>query len=250
MKVTVIGSGTALPSARRRSPALAVEAGGERLLFDCGPDTLHGLARTGIRHQEIDRILVTHFHPDHTLGLPHFLFASRYDPRPREKDLWIAGPEGLDGLLDSFRSIYPGWLEEREYRVRVKILAPSGWETEGWKLTAAPVLHNPESLAYRLEDREGGVLVYGGDTGPCDSLVELARGADLLILESSFPASLVTPAHLSPEAAGSIARRAGAKRLLLTHLYPPCDEIDPAALARKEFGGEVIVAEDGLTLQV
>ncbi len=250
MKVTVIGSGVAVPSARRLAPALVVEAGGEKLLFDCGPDTLHGLLLAGLSHQEIDRIVISHFHPDHTLGLPHFLFASRYELRPRQKDLWLAGPPGLDGLLASFRTAYPGWLEERGYRLEVKILSLPCWETEGWRLSAAAVNHNPESLAYRLENRSGRSVVYSGDTGESDSLVRLARGADLLIVESSFPADLVPPSHLSPEAAGRLARRAGVGRVLLTHLYPPCEGIDPAALCRREFEGEVSVAEDGMVVRV
>ena len=99
MKVTVIGSGVAIPSPRRLAPALFVRSGGENLLFDCGPDTLHGLARAGLDHREVDRIMFSHYHPDHTLGLPHFLFASRYELHPRKKDIWLAGPPGLRRLL-------------------------------------------------------------------------------------------------------------------------------------------------------
>jgi ribonuclease BN (tRNA processing enzyme) len=246
-RVTVIGSGVALPSLRRRSPGLLVETAEEKILFDCGPDILRGLLRAGIDYREIDRILVTHFHPDHTLGLPHLLFATRYALRPREKDLWIAGPPGLAELLEKFRGIYPAWLEEKGYRLREHIIRGGRWSGADWKLQAAPVDHNPESIAYRLE-AGGRSVVFSGDTGSCDSLVELSRGADLLVCEASFPEKMALPKHLTPARAGEVARRAGVKKLLLTHMYPPCDRIDAVAAARREFNGPVLRAEDGMTI--
>ena len=70
LRVTVIGSGVALPSLRRRSPGLLVETRREKLLFDCGPDILRGLLNAGVSYQEVDRILITHFHPDQ-IGRAH-----------------------------------------------------------------------------------------------------------------------------------------------------------------------------------
>ncbi len=247
--VTVIGSGVALPSLRRRSPGLLVETAREKLLFDCGPDILRSLLNAGLSYREIDRILITHFHPDHTLGLPHFLFATRYALRPREEDLWIAGPPGLEELLEKFRGIYPVWLEEKGYRLREHTIRGNRWSGADWKLKTAPVEHNPESIAYRLE-AGGKSVVFSGDTGPCDSLIELARRADLLVCEASFPEEMALPKHLTPSRAGEVARRAGVKKLLLTHIYPPCDKIDVVKEARREFPGPVLRAEDGLKLVV
>lgn len=250
MKITVIGSGVAVPSLRRLTPGLVVEVGEEKILFDCGPDILHGLLEAGITHQEIDRIFITHFHPDHTLGLAHFLFASRYELRPRRKDLWLAGPPGLKKLLGDFKDIYPGWLEETEYRLFVHIVSGNEWSGPGWEVKTAPVVHNPESIAYRLEDKRGRSVVYSGDTGYCDSLIELAKGADLLIAECSFPDIVDISTHLSPNKAGRIARRAEVKKVLLTHMYPPCDEIDVVKECQREFPGEVIRAEDGMIVEI
>jgi ribonuclease BN (tRNA processing enzyme) len=81
-----------------------------------------------------------------------------------------------------------------------------------------------------------------------DSLVELARGADLLVLECANPFKV--PGHLTPEEAGHVAAQAGVKRLVLSHFYPPCDEMDVVALAAKKFTGEIIRAEDGMRLEV
>lgn len=229
---------------------MVVEVGEERLLFDCGPDIMRGLLSAGYRHQEIDRILITHFHPDHTLGLAHFLFASRYELEPRTRDIIIAGPRGLTELLEGFNRIYPKWLEGKEYRVLVHEIVKNEWAGDGWKLRTGPVQHRPESIAYRLSDEWGRSVVYSGDTGYCDSLIELARGTDLLVCECSFPDVVDIPTHLGPTKAGRIAARAGVKKLLLTHLYPPCDEIDVVSRCRREFRGEVVKGEDGMVVGV
>ena len=250
MKITIIGSGVVMPNLRRRSPGLVIEAGEEILLFDCGPDILRGLLSAGYRHQEIDRILISNFHPDHTLGLAHFLFASWYDLEPRSRDIMIAGPPGLSDLLEGFYSIYPGWLEGKDYRVVVHEITGNEWSGKGWKVRSGPVKHNPESIAYRLEDDSGKVVVYTGDTGYCESLVELARGADLLISECSFPNAVDLPAHLNPSQVGRIARKAGVRKVLLTHMYPPCDETDIVEECGREFKGEVIQGEDGMIVEI
>lgn len=250
MKVTIIGSGVAIPNLRRRSPGLVIEAGEEKLLFDCGPDILRGLLAAGYQYQEIDRILITHFHPDHTLGLAHFLFAARYDLKPRKKDILIAGPAGLSNLLKGLFAIYPGWLEGDNPRVLVHEITGNEWSGMGWKLRTGPVRHNPESIAYRLENEDGKVIVYTGDSGYAESLIELSRDADLLISECSFPDSIDLPTHLNPSKAGWIARKAGVKKALLTHFYPPCDEVDVVEECSREFKGEIIRAEDGMVLNV
>jgi ribonuclease BN (tRNA processing enzyme) len=113
------------------------------------------------------------------------------------------------------------------------------------RIRSAPTNHTEGSLAYRVE-AEGRSLVYSGDTDESDSLVALARGADLLVLEAANPFKV--KGHLTPAEAGRLAARAGVGRLLLTHLYPPCDTVDVAALAGLEFSGEILRAEDGLQL--
>jgi ribonuclease BN (tRNA processing enzyme) len=129
-------------------------------------------------------------------------------------------------------------------------LAPDGPDEvrqEGLVIKSAPTNHTEGSLAYRVE-ADGRSLVYSGDTDESDSLVDLARGADLLVLEAANPVKV--PGHLTPAEAGRLAARAGAARLLLNHFYPPCDAVDVVALAAGEFAGEVIRAEDGLSLTV
>jgi len=117
-----------------------------------------------------------------------------------------------------------------------------------FKLFFAHAKHSPESLAYRLEDLQGRSMVYSGDTGFSEEVIELARGTDLLILECSFPDRLELDGHLTPSSAGRMASLAGAKRLILTHFYPECLGTDIAAQCRKTYGGELILARDMLAV--
>ena len=115
------------------------------------------------------------------------------------------------------------------------------------RVKSAPTNHIDGSLAFRLEAGSRS-LVYSGDTDESDSLVALAQGADLLVLEAANPIKI--PGHLTPTEAGRLAARAGVRRLLLTHFYPPCDEVDVVALAAREFSGEILRAEDGLRVDL
>jgi ribonuclease BN (tRNA processing enzyme) len=90
-----------------------------------------------------------------------------------------------------------------------------------------------------------GRLVYTGDTGPSSELARWAADCDLLLAECSLPESMAMDIHLTPERAGDLAREAGAKRLVLTHFYPPVETSDPAKLAGKRFKGPVTAAKDG-----
>jgi ribonuclease BN (tRNA processing enzyme) len=93
-------------------------------------------------------------------------------------------------------------------------------------------------------------VTVSGDTDVTDELVHLARDTDLLVCESSMPDDLKVRGHLVPSEAGKIAASARAKRLLLTHFYPPCDEVDVVAQAAAVFSGEIIRAEDLMVLAV
>jgi ribonuclease BN (tRNA processing enzyme) len=99
-------------------------------------------------------------------------------------------------------------------------------------------------VAFRLTGPGGKRLVYSGDTDDSEPLADLARQADLLICEASFPESRKVPGHLTPALAGAIAARAGVRRLMLTHFYPVCAETDIAAECRRTYSGPLILARD------
>jgi ribonuclease BN (tRNA processing enzyme) len=251
MELIVVGSGTGVPSLRRGSPCLAVKAAGRLLVLDLGSGSVRALLRLGLNFSAIDVLALTHLHPDHVGDLIPFLFATRYSlGYTRREPFRLLAARGFARFHQRLQEAFSGWVEPPPGLMELRELAPDGPDevrAEGLLIRSAPTNHTDGSLAYRVE-AEGRSLVYSGDTDESASLVELARGADLLVLEA---ANLVkVPGHLTPGVAGRLAAAAGVTRLLLTHFYPPCDEVDVVALAAREFSGEILRAEDGLSLTV
>lgn len=251
MELIVIGSGTGVPSMRRGSPALAVRAAGRVLVLDLGAGTLRSMLRHGLDFNQIDILALSHRHPDHIGDLVPFLFATRYElGYTRREPFWLLAAQGFAEFLERLRYAFGDWVEPPAGLLKLRELSADGpdeMEWEGLQVKSAPAKHIEGSLAFRLE-AESRSLVYSGDTEESDSLADLAQGADLLVLEAANPFKI--PGHLTPVEAGRLAARAGVQRLLLTHFYPPCDEVDVAALAAGEFSGEVLRAEDGLRIEI
>jgi ribonuclease BN (tRNA processing enzyme) len=109
--------------------------------------------------------------------------------------------------------------------------------------------HSEASIGFRVE-AGGKSLVYSGDTDYCANIVRLGQNADLLILECSFPDERKAEGHLTPAIAGRIAREASCKKLLLTHFYPVFQGHDIRKESRKEFSGEILLAEDGMKITI
>ena len=254
MEIILLGSGTGIPLNYRASPSLALMIGADPILFDMGPGTMGQLIRAGIDHEIIRRIFITHFHPDHTADLIHLMFATR-NPSilKRRKPFVIAGPCGIKEFIHRLQNAYGHWLilppeimgvEELDFGSKMEK------NYHSFRITVMPTKHSPESIAYRVDGTSGKSLVYSGDTGFCNEIVDLAKGANLLILECSFPDGQEIEGHLTPSQAGSIASLAGAKRLLLTHFYPECLATDITAQCRKTFGGELILGNDLLHIRI
>jgi ribonuclease BN (tRNA processing enzyme) len=251
MELIVLGSGTGVPLLRRGSPALAAKAAGRLLMLDLGSGAMRALLRYGLSFSEIDLIALTHLHPDHIGDLVPFLFATHYSlGYARREPFTLLAARGFADFHGRLKAAFGKWVEPPAGLMRLKELSPDSPEATPWEgmfIKSAPTNHIEGSLAFRLE-AGGRSLVYSGDTDESDSLVELAQGADLFVCESANPFKV--PGHLTPEEAGRLAARAGVKRLLLTHFYPPCDEVDIVALAAREFSGEIFKAEDGLILTI
>ena len=93
-------------------------------------------------------------------------------------------------------------------------------------------------------------IVYTGDTGLSEALAVWARGCDLLVCECSLPSAMAIREHLTPEQCGELAAAASPKRLALTHLYPPVEQVDIRALVGAHYGGPVTIATDGSTFEI
>ncbi len=119
----------------------------------------------------------------------------------------------------------------------------------GVRLSCLRVPHTPESVAYSIEQGERRI-VYSGDTGPSDQLAAWARGCDLLLCECSLPAAMQIPEHLTPEQCGALAAAAAPKHLVLTHFYPPVEQVDIRAIVGSQYTGPVTLAMDGWQVEI
>lgn len=247
MELVVLGSGTVAPSAHRTAPAHWVTCGEVRLLLDCGAGTLHTAVKHAIPWHDVTHVAVTHFHPDHWGELPMLLFALKWGTLPaRSARLRLIGPAGLSTRMTVLAGALGDWVLEPGYPLEVVEIAAGGsLKLAGQaSLEACKTPHTEESLAYAVRDGQAR-LVYTGDTGPSDDLARWATGCDLLLSECSLPDTQAIAIHLTPTQAGTLARAAGARRLVLTHFYPAIEGTDPASVAARAFGGEVLAANDG-----
>ena len=252
MRITVVGSGTVVPRLERRQSCVVVETGGETLVFDLGSGAMRGMIAAGVDPFEVDRIFFTHFHPDHTVDVVPLLFSFKYGAeQPRATPLHVSGPEPFSDFWASILSVWGDWMSGH-YPTHVRELdrrCPSPADLAGCRLSWAPANHRPESIAYRL-DSDGGAFVYTGDTEYSASVVELARGAHTLLIECTSPDENPIPGHLTPKGVARIAHEASVERVVLTHLFPAVDTPDLASKIEQDYEGEVVVARDGLNLEV
>jgi len=217
-----------------------------------GPGIIRRLCEAGIDTRSIDVVLITHFHADHVSDVAPFLFACNYAYGPvRSSRFWLAGPQGLEKFFAALVQAYGHWVIPSGDRLIMKELDADNNDEMTVRdvvIKSAPAPHSYPSLSYRVESG-GASIAISGDTDVSDHLVALAESTDILICECSLPERLKAPGHLTPSEAGAIAQGARAKRLILTHFYPPCDEADVVQEAAREFSGEIIKAHDHLVVE-
>ena len=252
VNVTIVGTGTASLRLRRRQSCVVVETGAETLVFDLGFRAVRGMRRFGIHPSRVDRVFFTHFHGDHTVDVVPFLLWRRLGARDigrtsPSRPFSMSGPEPFLRFWGSWGR----WLLEGSPAEISELPRGHGGPLElpGCGLTWAPSEHRPESIAYRL-DSDRGSFVYTGDTGYAESVVELARGAHMMLIDCTFPDDRPFPGHLTPTGVARIASEADVGRVILTHISPQAERLDLVSAVASRYAGEVVVAEDGLRLDV
>jgi ribonuclease BN (tRNA processing enzyme) len=247
MELIILGSGTGVPSLRRGAPAALLKIEYKNLLIDIGSGTLQKTLRFGISYLDLDALILTHLHPDHTSDLVPFFFACKYSLAPRTKELYLIGGKGMREFYERLKEVYGHWVKADSFKLHIQEAPRGKRDLLGICFATFPLQHTRSSIGLRFE-HEGKVLAYSGDTDYCQELIEMGRGADLLVLECSFPNERKIQGHLTPKLAGKVAKEAEAKKLVLTHFYPPCDEADIISQCREEFSGEIVLAEDLMVL--
>jgi len=254
IKVTILGSGTCVPSLKRSSCSVLMQVGTSKLLFDSGPGTMRRLLEAQSTIFDISHIFYSHFHPDHSGEFVPFIFATKYpDSNQRTTPLTAGGGQGFLGFYEKLKTVYGHWIELAPGLLNVIEFdnkRPDTRQFEDFEVKTAPVAHNEESIAYRITSAEGHSVVYTGDTDHTDTIIDLAKDTDLLICECALPDRFRVKGHLTPSLAGDLAAKANVRKLVLTHFYPQCDQADIAAECRKTYSGPLVLAEDLMQLEV
>lgn len=252
MKVVLLGTGTGIPDPKtpRGYAGIYVKAGREHLLLDAGPGTLKQLMRIGVSSLDLNRLFLTHFHPDHCLDLVSILFAMRIPYPARTRPFTVYGPRGLTRLYRQLNTAFHRWIEPKTYRLTLKELGETTLTLPGCTVRSERMNHaEGRALGYRLESA-GRAIAYSGDTDACEAIVALGRRADALILECSMPDERKVAGHLTPTACGRIAAAAQARRLVLTHFYPIVHLATARRRIRRLYAGRLTLARDLQTLRL
>ncbi|MFN3504828.1 MAG: MBL fold metallo-hydrolase [Caldimicrobium sp.] len=250
MRITILGSGTGWITSKRSSPAYLVSRDNFHLLLDFGPGTLRQLLKIGLNLNDITAIFISHFHPDHISDLIPFLFATRYRlGYQRKEGFELIVHKNFLELYEGLKKAFGHWVCPPEDLMKLKLVSESSSFTIGpFRAQTIGVNHNPESLAIKLEVNEK-TLVYSGDTGFCEDLIEFSKGVTLLILECANSENVLAPGHLSPKEIAEIAGKANPETLILTHFYPHSENPN-LEIIKEKFEGKIILAEDFLTLEL
>ncbi|MBM4055394.1 MAG: MBL fold metallo-hydrolase [Planctomycetes bacterium] len=249
MELIIIGSGTGVPSKTRAYPCTLIKVKNKHLVFDTGPGSLRQLFLAGVTYTDIDSIYYSHFHPDHSLDLVSFLFAMKYESPARTKPLYVTGPPGLREFHQGLVSVYGNTIIPKTFELHLKEIEKGRLTYDGWEISVEPLKHSSRSIGYRIESSEGASITYSGDTDYCDGIIRLAKNADLLVLECSFPNDQKVEGHLTPRLCAQIAQEARCKKLILSHFYPVCSEMiknNKHLLAELNviYNGMIVFAED------
>ena len=241
MRLTVLGSNGTYATPGRPTSGYLVSNADTRIWLDAGTGTFCALLDL-VSPAELDAVIISHAHPDHSADLFALYHWLRFSPGAGSR-LALFVPEGL---AERFEAFLTGPLEEV---FDVRIPAPVE-EVGSFTVRFARADHSVPTLQVRF-DAAGDSLAYSADTGlECD-LVELARDVDVLLSEATYQGNDKDFAqHLTAREAGGIAARAGAARLVLTHLVPTLEAGQTISEAAEVFAGEILVATPGLEVEV
>ena len=221
MQLQFVGCGDAFGSGGRFNTCFHVTGERANFLIDCGASSLIALKRLSIARNEIQAILVTHFHADHFGGLPFFMLDSQFFSK-RRQPLVIAGPQGLEEwYVRVMETAFPGSSKTRQRFDLTLLELESEVTTEIGPLRVTPYLvchGNPGGPFFALRvEAEGRVLAYTGDTEWTEAIIRAGKDADLLVSEAYFRDKAV-PLHLDLATLERHLPEIGAKRLILTHM--------------------------------
>ncbi|MFB6070164.1 MAG: MBL fold metallo-hydrolase [Halanaeroarchaeum sp.] len=243
MRLTFLGTGSAMPDGNRVQTGLLLEDGDRTLLVDVGSGVLHRLARTEVGYEGVDTVLLTHHHLDHVSDLMPLLKARWL---AGEESLAVVGPTGTRDLIDGLLDVHD-YVQGR-IDVDVREVEPGSFSVAGFDVDAMAVRHSMPCLAYRFDD----VVTYSGDTEAFGDLADFAAEGDVLVHDCSFPDEVDVSNHPTPTALGAALEGRAIDDLYLTHLYPHTNgrHEEMRATLAEHFDGDVQFARDGTTVSL
>lgn len=299
MRVIFLGTSSVFPTKKRNHQSMALKYGAEILLFDCGEGTQRQMRIANISISKISKILITHWHGDHVLGLAGLLQSLAMNARKEPIDIW--GPVGskkkFNHLINTYDVEFPFKINVHEVRnSRLQIID----EEPKYEIFAAPLSHPCECVGYTFQEKpkirintdylknfnlksdpiisklqegkdiewrgkkikakdatwveKGKKLTYVMDTSEVDNIIELARTADLFICEATFLNELKDQAkergHLTAKQAGTLAKKAKVKQLIITHFSQRYPKIDPLVREARSNFKNTIAAKDFMEVKV
>jgi ribonuclease Z len=280
-RVTLLGTGVPTPRPDRFGPSTLVEAGDQKLLIDAGRGATIRLYQLGVPIGRIDALLLTHYHSDHTSGIPDVWLTGWLQSHyaTRSKPFRVFGPLGAKELMSHLEKAYAA---DIKIRIADEKLPPAGvaveveefdrdgviYENNGLKVIAFEVDHGDvikPAYGYRFE-YAGRVAVISGDTRYNENVIRYAAGADLLVHEvaAARPELMreayiqrIVAHHVTPTEAGRVFAQAKPKLAAFTHLVmlgskqvlPPTIE-DIVAETREIYRGPLVVGEDLMSFEI
>lgn len=273
LKVTLLGTGSPLPSIDRFGPSILVVAGKQKLLFDCGRGATQRLEQLKVPFAEVDAMFLTHLHSDHIVGIPDLWLTGWL--RGRTTPLRVFGPEGTREMMSHLERAYQFDIhvrrdvDEKMPSEGVVVVAKDieqgvVYQHGGLKVTAFLVDHGlvKPAFGYRI-DFAGRSVVLSGDTRPSENLIRFSEGADVLVHEvvdadafrSQHPfmsperVQSILVHHTTPEQAGTVFARVKPKLAVYSHILPG-DTTNLIPLTRKTYSGPLEVGEDLMSIEI
>jgi len=272
-KVTLLGTGAPRPVMSRFGPSILVEAGKEKLVFDCGRGATQRLYQLKIPFTAVTGLFLTHLHSDHTVGIPDLWLTGWVMGRDTPLPVW--GPKGTQAMMKHLQQAYAFDIHvRRDLDTRLPgagavvfakdINEGVVYERGGVRVTAFLVDHDEikPAFGYRV-DYAGHSVTLSGDTRPSENLIRFAQGTDVLIHEvidlpaygalaksdTSLQTKKIIEHHTSAEQAGTVFTRVKPRLAVYSHIVPP-DAPDVVPHTRKTYDGPLELGEDLMSIEI
>ncbi|MBQ9864229.1 MAG: ribonuclease Z [Bacteroidales bacterium] len=257
--VTILGSGAALPTAARHCSGQIVNLNGFRILLDCGENTQTQIRVYHQKMQSLSQICITHLHGDHFFGLPGLLSSMHLCNHKTPVDIYA--PAGIARAMQTIMEISSSHLD---FEVHYHELSHTEgslllFENKYCSIRAFPLIHSVPTYGYLIEEKPRGKnpprrYAYCTDTAYTEAILPYIEGVNLLCLESTFNNAFASIAaeklHCTASQAATLALKANAKQLLLTHISARYKEPEPLLAEATSIFPNTLIAADGVQVEV